>query len=105
MPCKAELDALEKLKANGELTNVTVTAICVDKQADTLRSFLERRTMEFTVVHDPGFLERTGEGGVPVTLIIDGTGHIKDVLTGWSDSANDSEALETLRKSLGLARG
>lgn len=83
VPCKSELDAIAELQSRGELDGVRLVAVSVDRDGKRLREFLARHKCPMIVGHDPGFLERARAAGVPVTIVLDRDGAVRDAWTGW----------------------
>lgn len=92
---------MQALLRDDAFKQVRVIAVSIDTDAQKLRRFLGRGAVTLPVAHDPRFLERVGSDAVPTTIIIDGSGTIRDLWTGWGNDA----LLERLRNGLRTATG
>jgi thiol-disulfide isomerase/thioredoxin len=105
IPCKAELAVLAKLRERGELKNVDLLAVSVDKSKQQLQDFLARSPLALAVGHDPEFLKRVGTSGVPTTLVVSPAGTVRSLWCGWPSDPNDASSVEKLRQAVaGAAR-
>lgn len=99
-PCRAEMpdmaDLYRKLSPQG-LSMVAVT----DEDAQTVRSFLEKKPYPFTVLVDPENIlsRRFGIGAIPTTFVIDSQGRLALRKTGSYPWAS-AEAMESFRELL-----
>jgi peroxiredoxin len=73
------------LAADGELKGVRVIAVSVDGKLATLRAHLKKHPLPFTVAWDPEFGEKVGTQHVPITLLIDAKGVVRDGWTGFGE--------------------
>jgi thiol-disulfide isomerase/thioredoxin len=103
IPCKAELATLAKLRESGDLKNVAVLAVSIDRGKQQLQDFLARSPLAFPVARDPKLLERVGTPGVPTTIVLNRTGEVTAVWSGWNSDPNDPSSIEKLRQAVAEA--
>lgn len=90
-PCRVEKDVLSKMAAEGELKGVRVIAVSVDHKPGTVRNYLKKHPLPFTVAWDPKF--DVGTRSVPVTLLIDTKGVVRDGWTGFGEGQRNVDKL------------
>jgi len=93
-PCKDEMPSMEALYKKLKDRPFEIVAVSVDKDpADTVKEFVKKFGITFTVLHDrKGVIkERYKTTGVPETFIIDQNGVIAEKFWGprdWTDKSN-----------------
>ena len=98
MPCKQELADLEQLVADKKLAGrLNVVAVSVDQSTGVLKSFLHKKPIPFTVLHDTGGArQKFGGDGVPATFLIDSRGIVRWRWTGWSAGQQAKDKLHEI---------
>ncbi len=102
VPCAKEMPELERLAPALKRAGVDLVGISVDLDtADQVPGYLRERNITYPVyTTDEAALERlypTGEATVPVTVLIDGSGSVTEIHSGWS--ARSERALRALTAS------
>lgn len=100
VPCKLQINAIEKLQKDGELKDVRVVGVSIDRDIDAVRRFCSNRQCPMILGHDPGFLDKTHSTGVPTTILVDTEGIVQDVWTGWSGTDDEQRKLKDAVRSL-----
>ncbi len=86
--CLEEIPSLEKFYQSYASRGVAVIGISIDRNIETLRSFLQKHSIPYLVLHDPEgevFVDLLTVQGLPATFIIDRDGEIREVLLGKVD--------------------
>ncbi|MDW8328128.1 MAG: redoxin domain-containing protein [Anaerolineales bacterium] len=77
-PCEAEMPAIEDRYATFKSHGLVVLGINQDEDTETVKAFVERLGLSFTIVLDPGAVvgELYRARGLPTTFIVDRDGKI-----------------------------
>lgn len=77
-PCEAEMPAIEDRYTTFKSQGLVVLGVNQDEDAETVRAFVDRLGVTFTVVLDPGAVvgELYRARGLPTTFIVDRDGQI-----------------------------
>jgi peroxiredoxin len=87
-PCVAEIPALNALYHDLKASGLVVIGISVDPAEKTVREFVERKHIEYPVLMDTSqeiYFDEYGLFGLPVNILIDRSGMIKEKLIGQID--------------------
>lgn len=99
-PCEEELPALVRANARWRRRDVRLIGIAIDsgKPAEIAR-FARRHNINYTVlVTDTGWVRQHFHlNGIPVTLVVDGNGIIRELLTGPQTEAMLRRAVASYR--------
>jgi thiol-disulfide isomerase/thioredoxin len=93
-PCKLALEALSRLKSEQEFADLRIVAVSIDRDGAALARYLKDKKLPMIVAHDAEFLRRLSTEYVPVSLLIDAEGAVRDV---WRLNWGDPESLDLLR--------
>jgi cytochrome c biogenesis protein CcmG/thiol:disulfide interchange protein DsbE len=98
MPCKQELVDLEQLVADKKLAGrLNVVAVSVDQSTSVLETFLDKKKIPFTVLHDVGGARKNFGGEfVPATFLIDSRGIVRGRWDGWSAGLPAKDRLDEI---------
>ncbi len=96
LPCKAELEALQKMSQRGELNQVRVLAVSVDRNSEAMNAYLKRAGLPFGLAHDPEFSERLGPGGIPASILVDENGTVLWMSRSWEGD----EGIDRIRAAI-----
>lgn len=99
LPCAKEMPELEKMRARLAARNIDVIGLNVDtdKQADVRKYLADKRITYPTVIGAVPAIESiyaTDELTVPLSILVDEKGFVKEVIPGWS--AETQKRLKTL---------
>jgi len=77
-PCEAEMPAIQDRYTTFKGQGLVVLGINQDEEAETVRAFVERLGLSFTILLDPGAVvgELYRARGLPMTFIVDRDGQI-----------------------------
>lgn len=102
LPCKQELADLEQFVEQRKLNQrLNIVAVSVDDSRTALGSFLQQRTLPFTVLHDSsGVRQRFGGKGVPATFLIDSKGIVRGRWDGWTAGQSAKDKLDEIYDAL-----
>ncbi len=93
-PCKLALEALSRLKSEQEFADLRIVAVSIDRDGAALARYLKDKKLPMIVAHDAEFLRRLGTEYVPVSLLIDAEGTVRNV---WRLNWGEPESLDLLR--------
>jgi cytochrome c biogenesis protein CcmG, thiol:disulfide interchange protein DsbE len=101
-PCIASLPELEAIQRRHQARGLTIVGISADgpRNFSKVRPFVARYDLTFPIVldEDGSLVERYQVRAMPTTILIDGSGRIVTVRTGYRPGANDEieAAIRTL---------
>jgi thiol-disulfide isomerase/thioredoxin len=94
LPYKVALEALARLESEREFADVRIVAVSIDRDGAALARYLKDKKLPMMVGHDAEFLRRLGTEYVPVTLLIDAEGTVRNV---WRLNWGQPESVDLLR--------
>lgn len=102
-PCLAEIPALAKLHAEFGDRGVAIVAVASDAKMEDVKTFVRKRTIPYTVVHDAeedAVARAYGVQSIPSTVLIGNSGTILNVWQGWRGQQGEKEIRAELTKLL-----
>jgi thiol-disulfide isomerase/thioredoxin len=84
-PCKQSFPAMEDLQKRYRERGFVILAVNVDENRAEMESFLKKNPATFTVVRDAAqkLVEKTGIATMPSSFLIDSTGKVRFVHSGY----------------------
>jgi thiol-disulfide isomerase/thioredoxin len=93
-PCVKELPHFNEL-AQQQGAAVQIVGVSVDESAQTVRKFLKRKQLDYTLAWDSdGIAADLGFTSIPVTIALDATGRVAAVHHGYATTAQLRELLD-----------
>lgn len=103
-PCRKSLPHLQKLSQDKDLAakGVTVIAMNVDEEKQTVEKFMKDNGYTFTVGMDAGgaVAKKFKVEGIPSTFIIDAGGKVTAGIVGYGGESTDKEIKDAIAKAL-----
>jgi thiol-disulfide isomerase/thioredoxin len=95
-PCREALPALDAMARDLREQGLVVYGVSVDEKREAIDAYLAKSPLGFPVLWDRGgeALARFDVGYMPVTLIVDRRGVIRQVHQGWDASQAERERAE-----------
>ncbi|MFH0881282.1 MAG: TlpA disulfide reductase family protein [Lentisphaerota bacterium] len=88
-PCKQSFPELEKIQAAYKKRGVVILAVNEDEEPSDMQLFLKKNPVSFPVVrdHENKFITAVGVDSMPTSLVVDSSGHIRHIHTGFNGDA------------------
>lgn len=104
-PCLREMPTLCKLHDEFDKKGLAVVGVSLGGKVNRLKSFLKKRPVPYTVLHDSGNASKRlyYVGSIPHTLLIDKKGIVVRVWQGWDSESEEKEIRGAIAK-LGIHR-
>ena len=92
-PCQREMPRLEKLRQRLAAQGASVVAISVDEDSGNVDHFVRRHALHLPIVHDGpnGLARQLDLRQIPLTLVLDRTGHV-----AFTSSSTDPAGMDAL---------
>lgn len=101
--CIEENPLIDKLYKRFRDAGLVVFGISIDRSLDTLREYLSKEPLSYTILHDPKgdvFVKRYAVLGLPTTFLINKDGFIVEKMIGKQDFTSEGfiQKIEALLK-------
>jgi thiol-disulfide isomerase/thioredoxin len=102
-PCKQSFPVMEELQKTYGPRGLRVIAVNVDEQRSNMEHFLKDHPMDFTVVRDGKqvLVEKADIGTMPTSFILDSSGKIRFIHSGFHGSETKKEYEREIESLLG----
>ncbi len=101
-PCKASFPALKEIHEKYSSQGLTIVAVSIDESKDDMLGFLKKTGVPFVAVRDSkgSLAEKLDIQSIPTSFLIDRTGKILMVHSGYGGDATKKQYIQEIEAAL-----